>query len=313
MLIFVPSTHKQRSDSSIQNTIRDRINAASSGDIAYLFNSAMNVQRLTQNTRPAYIGKNRSAQLAADNDEYHTAVSLACSSQYIATIGSHNISHINKLYTQPVPPRNHQHPATSTPSQPFSLPGDICKTILHAAKNKGAGINADTIDLFTTLVKSSIPTVKPDLHFPQCIKRYFTDVYLFCLHKDPKDTTKLCPLSIPTAIRRLIASHVDCTLRDKLSSHLLPFNYAVGVPNGSDFMVKAMQLSNEKFIDYPQRTTKLPTHAAIFFDLTNQFNSVSAPRSASSSLAKVLISSIIPMASSGVGFSQFLRVFLCTT
>jgi hypothetical protein len=285
MLIFAPSTHKQRSDSSIQNTIRDRIDAASSGDIAYLFNSAMNVQRLTQNTCPAYIGKNRSAQLAADNDEYRTAVSLECSSQYIATIGPHNISHINKLYTQPVPPRNHQHPTTSTPSQPFSLPGDICKTILHAAKNKGAGINADTIDLFTTLVKSSIPTVKPDLHFifnliyqnklPQCIKRYFTDVYLFCLHKDPKDTTKLCPLSIPTAIRRLIASHVACTLRDKLSSHLLPFNYAVGVPSGSDFMVKAMQLSIKKNIDYPQRTNKLPTRAAIFFDLTNQFNSVS--------------------------------------
>jgi hypothetical protein len=54
-----------------------------------------------------------------------------------------------------------------------------------------------------------------------------------------------------------------------------PFNYAVGVPNGSDFVVKAMQLSIEKFIDYPQHTNKLPTRAAIFFNLTNQFNSVS--------------------------------------
>jgi len=40
-------------------------------------------------------------------------------------------------------------------------------------------------------------------------------------------------------------------------------------------LVKAMQLSIEKFIDYPQRTNKLPTLAAIFFKLTNQFNSVS--------------------------------------
>jgi hypothetical protein len=147
MLIFAPSTRKQRSDSSIQNTIRDRIDAAFSGDIACLFSSVMNVKRLAQNTRPAYIGKNRSAQLAADNDEYHTAFSLACSSQSVATIGSHNNSHINKLYTQPVPPRNHQQPTPSASSQPFSLPGDICKTILHAATNKGAGINADTIDL----------------------------------------------------------------------------------------------------------------------------------------------------------------------
>jgi hypothetical protein len=36
-----------------------------------------------------------------------------------------------------------------------------------------------------------------------------------------------------------------------------------------------MQLSIEKFIDHPQRTNKLPTRAAVFFDLTNQFNSVS--------------------------------------
>ena len=40
-------------------------------------------------------------------------------------------------------------------------------------------------------------------------------------------------------------------------------------------MVKAMQLSIEKCIDYPQHTNKLPTRAAVFFDLTNQFNSVS--------------------------------------
>ena len=126
MLIFAPSTHKQHFD---------------------------------------YIGKNCSAQLAADNDEYHTAASLTCSSQSIAIIGSHNISHVNKLYTQQVPPQNHQHPTPSPSSQPFSLPGNICKIILHATKNKGAGINADTIDLFTTLIKFSIPTIKPDLHF----------------------------------------------------------------------------------------------------------------------------------------------------
>jgi len=126
------------------------------------------------------------------------------------------------------------------------------------AKNKGAGINADSIDLFKELIKQPIPSIKPDLHYifdliyqnklPHPIKRYFTDVYLFCLHKDPTDTTKLCPLGIPTAIRCLIASRVAHTLRDKFASHLLPYNYAVGIPNGSDFIVKAMQLSIEKFI-----------------------------------------------------------------
>jgi hypothetical protein len=35
-----------------------------------------------------------------------------------------------------------------------------------------------------------------------------------------------------------------------------------------------MQLSIKKYIDNPQQTNCLPTCAAIFFDLTNQFNSI---------------------------------------
>ena len=235
------------------------------------------------NSHPSYTGNNTSAQLAADSDDYRTAVSRACSSQSIATIGPHNISHVHNLYTVPVPPR--QFPPRIIPPQSYSLPGDICRTISLAAKNKGTGVNADSIDLFVSLVKCPIPTIKPDLRFifdliyrnqlPDEIRRYFTDVYLFCLHKDPTDATKLRPLGIPTAIRRLIASHVARTLRDKFSQHLLPYNYAVGVPNGSDFVVKAMQLAIERYIEIPQKSGSSPTRAAIFFDLTNQFNSVS--------------------------------------
>jgi hypothetical protein len=74
-------------------------------------------------------------------------------------------------------------------------PSDPLDTIRHAAHNKGAGVNADSIDLFSSLLKCSIPTITDDLQFvfdliyknklPENIKCYFTDVYLFCLHKDP--------------------------------------------------------------------------------------------------------------------------------
>jgi hypothetical protein len=129
------------------------------------------------------------------------------------------------------------------------------------------------------------PTDTDDLQFvfdliykkilPDNIKRYFTDVYLFCLHKDPLDPTKLQPLRIPTAIQCIIGSHVACTLRQKFADHLLPYNYSVGVPDSFDFVVKAMQLAIKKYIDNPKQSGRLPTRAAIFFDLTNQFNSVS--------------------------------------
>jgi hypothetical protein len=61
---------------------------------------------------------------------------------------------------------------------------------------------------------------------------------------------------------------------EKIADHLLPSNYDVGVPNGSDFVLKAMRLAIKKYIDLPQQLDQLPTHVAVFFDLTNQFNRV---------------------------------------
>jgi hypothetical protein len=83
------------------------------------------------------------------------------------------------------------------------------------------------------------------------IKRYFTDVYLFCLHKDPNDHSKLRPLGIPTAIWLFIATHVARSLKSKFASHLLTYNYAISIPNGMSFVVKAIQLVIKKFINAP--------------------------------------------------------------
>jgi hypothetical protein len=134
MLIFAPSTSQQRNNDSIQSCIRDRIEAAFAGDIEFLFESAMNVRRLTQNSK-ATSSSHRCAQRAADADDYRTAVARACASQTIATIGPHNIVHVKKLYTPPVPPRHHPSPAAA--HQVYSLPGNICDTILTSKRNKG--------------------------------------------------------------------------------------------------------------------------------------------------------------------------------
>ena len=56
---------------------------------------------------------------------------------------------------------------------------------------------------------------------------------------------------------------------------MLPFNYAVGTPNGTNFIINTMQLEVEKYITLPQSRNTLPSRAGVFFDLTNQFNSVS--------------------------------------
>jgi hypothetical protein len=118
-----------------------------------------------------------------------------------------------------------------------------------------------------------IPSVKPDLRFifntiyqnnlPDMIKRYFTDVYLFCLHKDPNDHFKLHPLGIPTVIQPIIATHVARSLKSKYVLHLLPYNYAVSVLDGTSFIIKAIQLAIKKFIDAPQQAHHPPTLAAV--------------------------------------------------
>ncbi len=56
---------------------------------------------------------------------------------------------------------------------------------------------------------------------------------------------------------------------------MLPFNYAIGTPSGSNLIITSMQLQVKKYITLPQSTDNLPSCPAIFFDLTNQFNSIS--------------------------------------
>ena len=88
-------------------------------------------------------------------------------------------------------------------------------------------MNTDSIDIFIDLVQANIPSTSINLNFifnqiyqtnlPPPIKHYFIDVYLFCLHKDPLDKSKLRPLGILTATRRLIVRHVAHTFREKFA------------------------------------------------------------------------------------------------
>jgi hypothetical protein len=154
-----------------------------------------------------------------------------------------------------------------------------------SGKHKGTGLQTDSIDSFISLVKLNEPTTNENIqqlfnliyqgNIPNRAKHFFTDTHLFCLHKDQNDDSKLRPIGIPSAIRRIITSHIAKQWREKFALHLLPYNYAVGVQNGMNFIIKTMQLSIDKFIIQPQKKNSSPSRAALFIDLTNMFNSVS--------------------------------------
>jgi hypothetical protein len=208
--------------------------------------------RHSQNNTPTLIGHNCTAQKSADSDQFRTAVAQATTSTLAAPIDNSNIHIVKKLYAQSVPTQGHSPPPP--PSQSYALPGNICTTILHASRNKGAGMNANSINIFIDLVQAQFPSTSKNLKFifqqiyqnnlPPPIRGYFTDVYLFCLHKDPLGKPKLCQLGIPTAIRHLIASHVAHTFRKKNAHQMLPFNYAIGTPNGTNLIINTMQLQD---------------------------------------------------------------------
>lgn len=113
-------------------------------------------------------------------------------------------------------------------------------------------------------------------NIPPPIQHFFSDIYLFCLHKDINDASKLRPIGIPTAIRRLIARHVAQTFKSKkFAEFLLPYNFAVGIPNGGVTIINAIQLGIEKYITNREKDDQLPTRAAVFLDLSNMFNNIS--------------------------------------
>jgi len=284
MLLLHPTASSNRDGESIQETIADRIASFRNGQIEELWNSAQSiVSRPTSTAPPTPTSHNRAIQHAADNDNWRTANKRATSTLPKATISTSNEHLVRSLYSEPLPPI---HPS-SPPSQPpdYVLPGDICATIKSLPRGKANGIIADSIDAFHRLVRLDNEVVNADLSFffnaiftatiPSEIAPYLRDTYLFCLHKDSNDPSKLRPLGVPTAIRRIIGNHIAKSFKQRLAHILLPLNYAVGVPNGQDFVIKATQLAIDKFITAPQSKGQLPTRAVVFTDMTNMFNLIS--------------------------------------
>ena len=278
--LLAPTDEQERDQLSIRKTISQHIRDLQCGNIEQLLkDSTFNNNWNKQSPRPTTRTGNKSAQLAADEDNYRTAITRACAFNKIAAIDESNQKTVYSLYPPPVmtDTSNHQ-PKQPNNIQLLHLPGNICDTMCKSGKNKGTGILADSIDTFISLVKISDTTINNNIqqlfnlifqgNIPRIARAFFTDTYLFCLHKDPDDLTKLRPIGIPSAIRRIIAFHIAKQWKDKFALHLLPYNFAVGIPNGMDFIIKTMQLSIQQFIDIPQQKNELPSRAAIFIDLT---------------------------------------------
>ena len=76
-------------------------------------------------------------------------------------------------------------------------------------------------------------------------------------------------------MRQITASHIMTSYRQRFVIDMLPLNYAIGVDDGMDFIIKTVQLGIEKHISGPRIRNELPTRAVVFLDLKNMFNNIS--------------------------------------
>ena len=265
------------------------------GLIEDLWQEARSVRSWPPQTAPNDIDIDKSVQDAADKDNYCSAYARAVKAVPICPINWKNKQSLLDKY----PDRQHinipplAQPPTNGPdlgmfTQPTplaTLPGDIIMSICCQNKGRANGLFMDSLDLFIRLVNIDCPKINQSLRLfytriyngrvPKCIEAYFINTYLFCLSKDEKDPTKLRPIGVPTAIRRIITNHLAKYFRRRFARDLLPFNFAVGIDNGMDFVVKSLQLTMEKYITNPQSEGKAPSRAFISLDLANMFNEIS--------------------------------------
>ncbi len=203
MLILAPTPKRLQGRLTVKQLIHQRLKLFQSGDMESLFTGTTFNNNWNKNSpRPTTREENKAAQLAADSDNYRTATTRACTFNKIATIDNSNISIVEKLYPEPTSPTftltcNDHSQNTHT----LYLPGNICDTIRTCSKNKGTGILADSIDTFIHLIKLNDKLINENIQqlfqlvyqetIPSNARHFFTDTYLFCLHKDhpDRDTT----------------------------------------------------------------------------------------------------------------------------
>jgi hypothetical protein len=168
------------------------------------------------------------------------------------------------------------------------------RTLRASKKGKACGPFGDCADIWRDLGTSYdsenntypfLPTLTKFIdivlsgELPETIKTPFRSLYFFALHKDPNKPEKLRPIGVPGALRRIVASHVARTYSNKFAKHLLPYNFAVGVEGGMDFIIHSTIVQIDRHVRRAPQSlengTNLPTRAFVSFDLVNFFNSIS--------------------------------------
>ena len=235
-----------------------------------------------------------SAQLAANEDNMHTAFQRVRSSLPVAKLNDDLLQHVKKLYPNKAPQQHASHKPNTrqrqrpTPVQtstqtciqtlqrlkratapgPFATSIDIIKSYgLHGQQTDSNNIERPFIETFRTLINHIIGA-----RLPPETQQAFSSFYFVALHKDPDNLTKLRPIGIGSALRRVASAVALQTLQPHIQQLLVPLGqFGINLPGGIDFTIHTTLLEIEKYLPHHANSQR----ALLLLDIHNMFNAVS--------------------------------------
>ena len=285
---------------SINQKVHQRLRLFKSSQISLLFQ--MSKTTTSKPPREQHDSPNkvsRAAQIALDNNNFGTANARLTSTLPVALINDSNIIICRDLHPESLnlpPPitnsrttRSHSNTAKNLHVTPHQI-----MSILHSLNiAKAAGNELDSLDIFIKLAalhrryqsKSQKSFVKTDIlasffslviqgNLPPRIAKILRTTYMVALCKSETDPTKLRPLGIPSAIRRVAAKTILHMFRTRFAQHLLPFNFAFGVNGGIDLIISTMRIGIDRYIAQPEARGQLPSRVLLSLYIKNMFNAI---------------------------------------
>ncbi|KAL7502962.1 hypothetical protein ACHAXN_001911, partial [Cyclotella atomus] len=280
-LVLFPINKSQdnnKASEAVNATIHTRLRKFKQGKIRELYEESRQVKSKTPKQQAAAPVKvQRSAQLAADLDNFKSANARVTKHAPVALINNSNLHVLQNLHPPSlqrgcVKPRRNTR-SGGTRRKFVTTPENILKVLSHLNRGKATGVHCDSLDLYIKAARRLDLTQLDQCRQARALAGFFNHVingevpeqfqtFLRQTYLVSDDKTKLRPLGVPSAIRH----------------HLLPFNYAIGVSGGVDIIVKTIQLAVDRYIIEKETNGKLPTRALVSLDIKNMFNAVSRER-----------------------------------
>ena len=299
-LILAPHPHLDDDDVSLNCLIHRRLQLFRSGQIQLLFDESDKVEsRTPADFKNDPVKVQKSAQIAADNDNFRTANIRLTSDMPVAAIDEAKLKVLEGLHPSSYKLNLH-YPNRRTRGDKRNRkrvvisPNAMLEILGHLKRGKAPGYELDSLDIFIKLARryrqdtkkksrsdigldviAKFFTILANGDVPPRILRILRTTYLVALHKDPTDPLKLRPLGIPSAIRRITAISILHMYKSRFAKYLLPFNFAFGIHGGVDFITTTLRLAVDKYMIQPEKAGRLPSRALVSLDIRNMFNAMS--------------------------------------